>query len=139
MLQYLFDTDHLTLYDHAHPAVWRRFCAEPLGTVGISAVSAEESLRGRLAVLSRHLNSPIQVQAYARLIDCVQLLQEFPVVAFDIPSEREYQQLRAQRLRIGRKDLRIASIALVNRLILVTRNKSDFIQVPGLTLEDWSV
>jgi tRNA(fMet)-specific endonuclease VapC len=139
MLQYLFDTDHLTLYDHAHPAVWRRFAAPPLGSVGISAVTVEESLRGRLAVLSRHLNSPLQVQAYARLIDSLQLFQEFPIVAFDVPCEREYQQLRSQRVRIGSKDLRIASIALVNRLILVTRNRSDFAQVPSLTLEDWSV
>jgi tRNA(fMet)-specific endonuclease VapC len=139
MLRYLFDTDHLTLYDHAHPAVWRRFSGEPLGSVGISAVTAEESLRGRLAVLSRHLNSPLQVQAYARLIDSLHLLQEFPIVAFDALSEREYQQLRSQRLRIGSKDLRIASSARLNRLILVTRNKSDFAQVPGLTVEDWSV
>jgi tRNA(fMet)-specific endonuclease VapC len=112
---------------------------QPLGSVGISAVTVEESIRGRLAVLSRHLNSPLQVQAYARLIDSLQLLQEFPIVAFDAPSEREYQQLRSQRLRIGSKDLRIASIALVNGLILVTRNQSDFAQVPGLPLEDWSV
>ena len=139
MLRYLFDTDHLTLYDHAHPAVWRHFSVQPLGSVGISAVTVEESIRGRLAVLSRHLNSPLQVQAYARLIDSLQLLQEFPIVAFDAPSEREYQQLRSQRLRIGSKDLRIASIALVNGLILVTRNQSDFAQVPGLALEDWSV
>ena len=139
MLRYLFDTDHLTLYDHAHPIVWRRFSAQPLGIVAISAVTVEESLRGRLAVLSRHLNGPLQVQAYARLSDSLQLFQEFPIVAFDVPSEQEYQQLRAQRLRIGSKDLRIASIALANALIVVTRNKRDFAQVPGLTLEDWSV
>jgi tRNA(fMet)-specific endonuclease VapC len=139
MLQYLFDTDHLTLYDHAHAAVWRRFLAQPLGSVGISAVTVEESLRGRLAVLARHQNSPLQVHAYARLTDSLQLLQEFPIVAFDVRCEREYGRLRTQRLRIGNKDLRIGSIALVNGLIIVTRNKSDFAQVPGLTLEAWSV
>ena len=90
MLRYLLNTDHLTLYDHAHATVWRRFSTEPLGSVGISAVTVEESLRGRLAVLSRHLNGPLQVQAYARLIDSVQLIQEFLIVAYAVPCEREY-------------------------------------------------
>jgi hypothetical protein len=29
MLQYLFDTDHLTLYDHSDVIVWRHFSARP--------------------------------------------------------------------------------------------------------------
>jgi tRNA(fMet)-specific endonuclease VapC len=93
----------------------------------------EETRRGRLAVLSRYQNSPLQVQGYSRLIDSLQLFQEFPILAFDAACEQEYRKLRARRLRIGSRDLRIASIALVNRLTLVTRNKSDFAQVPGLT------
>src|SRR5262245_26009274 len=39
MLQFLFDTDHLTLFDHSDLMVWRHFVQKPLGSVGLSAVS----------------------------------------------------------------------------------------------------
>ncbi len=79
MLQFLFDTDHLTLLDHSDLAVWRHFVQHPPGAVGLSTVSVEEYLRGRLAALARHQNGPLQVQAHARLADSLQLFQQFPV------------------------------------------------------------
>jgi hypothetical protein len=42
MLRFLLDTDHLTLFDHMHIAVWRRVLAQPWGAVGVSAVTVEE-------------------------------------------------------------------------------------------------
>jgi len=39
--------------------------------------------------------------------------------------------------RIGREDAWIASIALAYDATLLTANKSDFQQVPGLNVEDW--
>jgi tRNA(fMet)-specific endonuclease VapC len=139
MLRYLFDTDHLTLYDHATVAVWQHFSVQPLGSVGLSPVSVEEYLRGRLAALSRHQSGPQQALAYARLVDSLQLFAQFPIISFDQACESQYQQLRRLRLRIGSQDMRIAAVAMVNRLILVTRNRSDFGQIPGLVLEDWSL
>jgi tRNA(fMet)-specific endonuclease VapC len=139
MLRYLFDTDHLTLYDHADVLVWRHLSAQPWGAVGISAVSVAEYLRGRLAAVTRHQSGPLHVQAYSRLVASLQLFQQFPVVPLDQAGESQYQQLRGLRVRVGSQDLRIAAIALVYHLVLVTRNRRDFARIPGLMLEDWSV
>jgi tRNA(fMet)-specific endonuclease VapC len=139
MLQFLFDTDHLTLFDHSDLSVWRHCVQQPAGSVGLSVVSVEEYLRGRLAALARHQSGPLQLQAYARLVESLQLFQHFPLVAFDAACEGHYQHLRRLRINVGSQDLRIAAIALVNQLSVVTRNRRDFAQVPGLKVEDWSV
>ena len=139
MLQYLFDTDHLTLYDHSDVTVWRRFSAQPWAAVGVSSTTVEEYLRGRLAVLSRHQKGVPYVTAHARLIASLQLLQQFPIIPFDLTCDASYQRLRALRLKVGSQDLRIAAAALVHQLTLVTRNQRDFGRIPGLRTEDWSV
>ncbi len=139
MLQFLFDTDHLTLYDHRQPQVRQRHAAAPPNAVGIGVVTIQEYLRGRLAVLAHHTGGPQQIQAYANLLASLQLFQQFPQVAYDPRSEAQFQQLRAQRLRVGSQDLRIASIAHVNNLVLLTRNRRDFAKIPGLSLDDWSL
>jgi tRNA(fMet)-specific endonuclease VapC len=139
MLRYLLDTDHLTLYEHVHLLVWRRFLQEPFGSVGITAVTVEEYLRGRLAVLARNQIGARQVQGYSKLISALALVQQFSIVDFDQACDARYQQLRQLRLRVGSQDLRIAATALVKGAILVTRNRRDFSQIPGLSLDDWSV
>jgi tRNA(fMet)-specific endonuclease VapC len=139
MLQFLLDTDHLTLLERGHPPLLQRMALHPPGAVGCSAVSAEEALRGRLGYLARRLSSAAVVRGYTLLMGTVQLLNQLPSVPFDPACEAEYQQLRAQRLRVGTQDLKIAAVALVNKLTLLTRNQRDFSRVPGLALDDWSV
>lgn len=139
MLQFLLDTDHLTLYQHDHPPLMQRLAANPSDSAGICPVSIEEILRGRLATLGRVLTGGQHVRAYGHLVDAVELFRRFPVVPFDDPSEIQFQQLRKAGLRVGTLDLKIAAIALANRLTVLTRNRSDFGRVPGLAIKDWSV
>jgi tRNA(fMet)-specific endonuclease VapC len=139
MLRYVFDTDHLTLYQHVHPPLLRRFFAHPLGTVGVTVVSVEEAFRGRLAVLSRPLTGPARIQAYDALASTLDLFQPLAIVPFDQAGEQEFQQLLRLRLRSGTRDLKIAAVSLAHRLTLLTRNRRDFARVPGLVLDNWSV
>ncbi|MHB1422952.1 MAG: type II toxin-antitoxin system VapC family toxin [Gemmataceae bacterium] len=139
MLQHLFDTDHLTLFDHRHATLRHRFAAAPAGSVAISPATIQEYLKGRLAALSRHSSGPRQVQAYAKLVSSVLLFQQFPIVPFDTACDRQLQQLRSLLPRLGTQDLKIAAAALVHKLVLLSRNRRDFAQIPGLTLAYWSV
>lgn len=80
----------------------------------------------------------LQSHAYKRLIETVMLLSEFNILQYDKKSQDIYQNFRNQRIRIGTQDLRIASIVLANKGILLTRNLRDFEKVPGLTIQDWT-
>jgi tRNA(fMet)-specific endonuclease VapC len=59
---------------------------------------------------------------------------------FDEQAQMMFQHLRAQRIRIGTLDLRIAAIALSREATLVTRNRQDFAGIPApLNIENWSL
>jgi tRNA(fMet)-specific endonuclease VapC len=140
MLQYLFDTDHLTHLERGHPLVVQHFAAQPPGTVGVSAITVEEALRGRLGAIARARDGAGRIHAYAMLVQTFQLLRQLPIAAFDQACEDQYQQLRAlHHPSIKAQDLKIAATALVNQLTLVTANRSDFAPISRLILDNWSI
>jgi hypothetical protein len=49
-----------------------------------------------------------------------------------------FQQFRAQKIRVGTQDLKIAAIVLSHQATLVTRNQKDFTRLPNLKITDWS-
>ena len=102
-------------------------------------MSFHEQVLGCHTYIGRATTAKEIVRGYGMLL---RLLSDYAAVAvlpFDTPAAAILDGLLAQRIRIGTMDLRIASIALANRLILVTRNQNDFRRVPGLTIEDWTV
>jgi len=48
-----------------------------------------------------------------------------------------FNRLRAQGVRVGTQDMKIASIALAHGVLLLTRNSLHFAKVPGLRFENW--
>jgi tRNA(fMet)-specific endonuclease VapC len=69
------------------------------------------------------------------------VLRAQAVLPFDEAAAEVYGPLRARLEREGRRidepDLRIASIALANGLVLVTGNVRHFARVPDLQVENW--
>ena len=58
---------------------------------------------------------------------------------WDAEAAARFQQFRAQGIRIGAQDLKIACITLDHDAMLLTRNTVDFAKVPGLRFENcWS-
>lgn len=138
MIRWLLDTDHVSLLERGQPALRSRLEAIPPESIAISVITVEEMIRGRLAILSRRSSGASRVHAYAKLLETVRFCCSVPVVPFDEEVEGEFEALRAQKIRIGSQDLRIAATARVRGLNLVTRNRGDFEQVPSLSVEDWS-
>lgn len=138
MIRWLLDTDHISLQERGHELLRARLALVPADSLAVSVVTVEEMIRGRLAVLARRSEGEVRVRAYAKFMETVAFFASIPVVPFDPACERKFQELCALRLRVGSQDLRIASTALVNNCILVTRNRLDFERVPGLVVEDWS-
>jgi tRNA(fMet)-specific endonuclease VapC len=62
---------------------------------------------------------------------------------FDDECAENYGKIRADLANSGTpissNDIQIASIALVNNLILVTHNVREFKRVKGLQIEDWEI
>lgn len=139
MIRVLLDTDHVSLHERGHFPVRARLASFSSEEVAVSIVTVEEMLRGRLAILARRSEGEARVHAYTKLLETVQFLSSVPVVPFDMACEQQLQALRAMRLRVGSRDLRIAATALVHSVVVITRNRRDFEQVPGLRLDDWSL
>lgn len=60
------------------------------------------------------------------------------VLPYGADAHTIFQELQAQKLRVGTQDLKIAAIVLANNAILLTRNTQDFSRVPNLKFEDWT-
>jgi tRNA(fMet)-specific endonuclease VapC len=137
MIRFLLDTDHFTLHERGHAPLRQRLATLPPEEVAVSAVTVEESLRGRLAILSRRLEGDARIHAYAKLIETVRFCSSIPVALFDRMCEEQFQHLQSLHLRVGTRDLKIAATGLAHNLIVVTRNRRDFERIPALRIDDW--
>jgi tRNA(fMet)-specific endonuclease VapC len=107
--------------------------------IAVTIVTFEEQLKGRLHFIQKANTKDSLVKAYARLKLTLDYFAITNIVEFNPSAYDIFTDLRQQKIRIGIQDLRIASIALSVRGIVVTRNRKDFAQVPNLLLEDWSI
>jgi predicted nucleic acid-binding protein len=132
---YCFDTDVLSWIVRRDPPLHlvRRLATTPPGQQFTTAVTLGELLYG-----TARRGSSSLLQRVRTLI-----LQGITVLPFDEAAAEVYGPLRARLEGEGRRlaepDLRIASIALVNGLTLVTGNVRHFARVPDLVVENWLV
>jgi len=130
-MPYLLDTNAAIALMKGHPAVMQRvrqvgrsqlrLCAPVAGELWFGVEKSAKVDENRKHVLA--------------------LLAWLPSLPFDGEAARSCGAIRAYLARqgtpIGPYDLQIAAIALVNDLILVTRNVREFKRVTKLRLEDW--
>jgi tRNA(fMet)-specific endonuclease VapC len=79
-----------------------------------------------------------QIYAYGKLHQALEMYRNAAVLDFDENAAEIYKDLKSQKIRIGSMDLKIASIAISRKAILVSRNLKDFEAVPNLVVNDWT-
>ena len=130
---YLFDTDTLSNLMKKSPSssLLSRMRSVPVREQFTSSITLGELIYGARKKGSPRLLTHIQQVVTASL----------PILPFDADAARRYGEVRAdlqkQGITIGDADTRIASIALVRGLTVVTGNARHFQRVPNLPVQNW--
>lgn len=139
---YILDTDHLSVLerkgDNAQYLLQRLRETDP-AQISTTIISYEEQMRGWLSYIAKAQSEDKQVEAYKQLKNQLMNYCAIPVIEFDLGAVREFNRLRKVDPRLGAMDLKIAAITIVNRSVLLTKNSSDFGQISGLSIEDWTI
>jgi tRNA(fMet)-specific endonuclease VapC len=140
MRLYILDTDTAGFLQSAHPTVVRHVRALPADASAVTTiVTFGEDLGGWLPACRRARDGITRAWAYARLNRGLDFYRQMVCLPFDAAAAAIFDQLRAQKLRVGTNDLAIAAITLSVGGVMVTRNTVDFQRIPGLVFEDWTV
>jgi len=134
------DADVLTEILAGQPGFSQRATLIPPREQGIPVIVVEEVIRGRLNSIRQAEagKSKLTIErAYELFEATLDAFRHVRVLAYTSSAEMLFQQWRSQKIRVGTHDLRIAALCLVHSATLVTRNRRDFEQVPGLALEVW--
>ena len=138
----ILDTDIISVLDirsgSAYNALAARLQQPSADRVAVTIISFEEQMRGWLSYIAASRATKRQIEGYARLHRMMRWYQQQEVLDFDSGAGAVFDGLQRARLRIGTMDLKIASIALDERALLLSRNLRDFRRVPNLRVEDWT-
>jgi tRNA(fMet)-specific endonuclease VapC len=138
----ILDTDHLTIIQRATEPAYTllraRLRQDTAGEICTTIINVEEQMRGWLTVLAQARDIHQEVAAYRRLHALLTFFGNIVVLDFETAAADLFFQLRRSRIRIGSMDLKIAAIAFSHGAVLLSRNLTDFRQVPGLHVEDWT-
>ncbi|MBW4677285.1 MAG: type II toxin-antitoxin system VapC family toxin [Desmonostoc geniculatum HA4340-LM1] len=139
MSLWILDTDTLTLFQNQHPLIKQRINQLSFQDIAVTVITVEEQMRGWLDAIRQSSEAERLRWGYLGLRQGLEFFNLIRILDFDEKATNYYAELRRQKIRIGTQDLRIASIAIANNGILVTRNQRDFSRVPGLEFEDWTM
>jgi tRNA(fMet)-specific endonuclease VapC len=137
----VLDTDVVSLLQHTDSEAGQRLMNRLLASgqpTAVTITTFEEQVRGRLADCARAKTPEAYARATAFLARLLAEYQNRTILAFDDRAATEFKRLKALKVRIGTMDLRIASVVLVHGATLLTMNRRDYDQVPGLRVEDWT-
>jgi tRNA(fMet)-specific endonuclease VapC len=135
----LLDTDHISILEvpgsDRRARLVTRLALATDEVVGTTIITIEEQMRGWLVSLAKERLPRRQVGAYRRLAGLFEFFRPFHIALFDEAAATLYETFGS--VHIGAMDRKIAAIAIANKALLLTANKKDFEQIPGLRFENW--
>ena len=141
-MKYLLDTDHISFLQRRSSSEFSRLTfrmsQHSLSDFALSVISFQEQIIGAHSFINRVQTNTDMARGYALLLETLNSFAKAPVLPFDAKAIAIFDEMRSQKVRVSTMDLRIASIAISNKLVLLTRNTGDFSKVPSLITEDWT-
>lgn len=131
LMIYLLDTDTIIYWLNGNQIIEQRALRVGITNLSYSIISHAE--------LSFGAHNSKKVEQNLKNVDHVSKI--LILLHFDKDSANTFGEIKAslkqQGLLILDADIMIASIALTNKLILVTNNRNHFDRIPNLTIENW--
>jgi predicted nucleic acid-binding protein len=137
----IFDTDIFTDYSKGHEKIGQRVDRMAEGEVlAVTLITRMEVLRGRFDNIVKAANDEELKTAVERLHASEELLDDFALAPIDAGARQKFELLKKHKKtkKMKRADMLIASVALAQDALLVTRNTKDYKDVPGLRVENWA-
>jgi tRNA(fMet)-specific endonuclease VapC len=130
---YLLDTNIISYWMRGDSSVVNRLKSHSPSELSLSTITLAEILYGIE-------KSTIKKNERRAKID--RICSQLEIHPFDEPAAEKYGLIRARLERegliISERDLQIASIAMANRICLVTHNTKEFNRIKDLSVEDWA-
>jgi len=130
---YLLDTNIISYWMRGDKKVIDRIKKHAPADLSLSTITLAEILYGIEKSPIKKKERILKIEKISSLLD---------LYPFDEAAAGEYAIIRAQLERegtvISERDTQIASIAIANRLIIVTHNVKEFSRIDKLKVEDWA-
>ena len=135
----VLDTDHLTAIGYESMIGLRltKRLAQSGEEIATTAISVDEQLSGLLAAIHQRHEPASQIEPYAERVARMEFLAAFMILPWDHDGVARFVRMKADHVKGGTMDLKIASITLAHDATLLTRNTGHFAQVPGLRFANW--
>ena len=108
MSLYFLDTDMMSLWQHGHASVTLHVAAHSALELGVTVITVQEQLDGWHLRLNRAKDRKQTPDLYQRLTDSVRFLSRLQIFTFSVTAIVRYEELRKQKLSVGKMDLRTA-------------------------------
>ncbi len=135
-----FDTDVFTEILMGTAAFVERASSIPVDQQATPIIVTEEIIRGRLNVIRQAETGKYKISidhAYNLFHKTFRDFQRIQILSYTPQAELLYKKWRQLSIRTSTHDLRIAAICIAHKARLISRNRRDFENIPGLSVEFW--